>query len=430
MSGQNVFLKKFFKPKPNQQTLPMNNKNNNYGPLAIIGILFFVFGFITWVNAVLIPFFQKAFDLNNTAAYLVTFGFYISYTAMALPSTWVLNKVGFKRGMSVGLFVMAIGAILFVPAARAESYQLFLVGLFIIATGLTLLQTASNPYVTILGPIESAAQRISILGIANKVAGIIGQKVFGGLLLVGGSAAAGKLTRGEELEKVVVPYLIIASVLVLLGLAVWFMKGLPEVEPEEEDAGLKAPLLQKKSVWAYPSLVFGLVALFAYVGAEVTAGDTIVKYGISQGFPEEQSKDFGTYTLWFMLVGYVLGIFLIPKYVSQGTWLKYSAIFGVIATLGAIFTSGFTSVLCIAFLGLGNAIMWPAIWPLALDGLGKFTKLASAFLVMMIAGGAILPLIYGRLSEMVGSQQAYWFLVPLYVFIFWYAATGHKKKSW
>jgi FHS family L-fucose permease-like MFS transporter len=426
MSGQNVFLKNFFKPKPNQQTLPMNNKSNNYGPLAIIGILFFVFGFITWVNAVLIPFFQKAFDLNNTAAYLVTFAFYISYTIMAIPSTWVLKKVGFKRGMSVGLFVMAIGAVLFVPAARAESYELFLVGLFVIATGLTTLQTASNPYVTILGPIESAAQRISVMGIANKVAGIIGQKVLGGILLVGGTAAASTLTRGQQLEKVVVPYMIIAGVLVLLAIAVWLMKGLPEVEEEEEVVSGGS----KSSVWSHPNLVFGLVALFFYVGAEVIAGDSIIAYGISQGFPEEQAKDFGTYTLWLMLVGYVLGIFLIPKYVSQGTWLKYSAIFGVIATLGAIFTSGFTSVLCLAFLGLGNAIMWPAIWPLALDGLGKFTKLASAFLVMMIAGGAILNSSYGILSDSIGTQNAYWLVVPMYVYIFWYAATGHNKKSW
>ncbi len=404
----------------------MTRNKSYYGPLAIIGVLFFIFGFITWVNAVLIPFFQKAFDLDNTSAYLVTFAFYISYTVMAIPSTWVLKKVGFKRGMSVGLFVMALGAVIFVPAARAESYGLFLTGLFVIATGLTLLQTASNPYVTILGPIESAAQRISVMGIANKIAGIIGQKVFGGLLLAGGATVAGTLSRSQQLEKVVIPYLSIAAVLVILGIAVWFMKGLPEVEEEEEVVAEGGA----SSIWVHPNLILGLVALFAYVGAEVIAGDSIIAYGISQGFPEEQAKDFGTYTLWLMLVGYILGIFLIPKYVSQGTWLKYSAIFGVIATLGAIFTGGFTSVLCIAFLGLANAIMWPAIWPLALDGLGKHTKLGSALLVMMISGGAILTSLYGKISEFTGTQQAYWLVVPLYAFIFWYAATGHKKKAW
>ncbi len=407
----------------------MSNNKNYVGPLVIIGILFFVFGFITWVNAVLIPFFQKAFDLNNTSAYLVTFAFYITYIIMAIPSTWVLKKVGFKRGMSVGLFVMALGALIFIPAARAESYELFLVGLFVIATGLTTLQTASNPYVTILGPIESAAQRISVMGIANKVAGIIGQKVLGGLLLVSGTAAAATLTRGQQLEKVVVPYMAIAAVLAVLGVAVWLMKGLPEVEEEEDGAQKETGV--KKSIWGHPNLVLGLLALFFYVGAEVIAGDSIIAYGISQGFPEEQAKDFGTYTLWLMLVGYVLGIFLIPKYVSQGTWLKYSAIFGIIATLGAVFTNGFTSVLCIASLGLANAIMWPAIWPLALDGLGKHTKLASALLVMMISGGAILNSSYALLSDSLGStQKAYWLVVPLYVFVFWYAAIGHKKKSW
>lgn len=404
----------------------MTSSKNYYGPLAIIGVLFFIFGFITWVNAVLIPFFQKAFELNNTDAYLVTFAFYISYTVMAIPSTWVLKKVGFKRGMSVGLFVMALGALVFVPAARAESYGLFLTGLFVIATGLTLLQTASNPYVTILGPIESAAQRISVMGIANKVAGIIGQKVFGGLLLAGGATVAGTLTRAEQLEKVVVPYMGIAAVLAVLAIAVWFMRGLPEVEEEEEVVSEKG----ESTIWKHPNLVWGLVALFAYVGAEVIAGDSIIAYGISQGFPESEAKDFGTYTLWLMLVGYILGIFLIPKVVSQGDWLKYSALFGVVVTLAAIFTEGFTSVMCIALLGLANAIMWPAIWPLALDGLGKHTKLASALLVMMIAGGAILTTVYGLVSEMTGTQQAYWLVVPLYAFIFWYAAAGHKKKMW
>lgn len=405
----------------------MTSSKNYYGPLAIIGVLFFIFGFITWVNAVLIPFFQKAFELNNTDAYLVTFAFYISYTIMAIPSTWVLKKVGFKRGMSVGLFVMALGALVFVPAARAESYGLFLTGLFVIATGLTLLQTASNPYVTILGPIESAAQRISVMGIANKVAGIIGQKVFGGLLLAGSASVAGTLTRSEQLEKVVIPYMGIAAVLTVLAIAVWFMKGLPEVEEEEEEVGNESGA---SSIWKHPNLVWGLVALFAYVGAEVIAGDSIIAYGISQGFPESEAKDFGTYTLWLMLVGYILGIFLIPRLVSQGDWLKYSALFGVVVTIAAIMTEGFTSVMCIALLGLANAIMWPAIWPLALDGLGKHTKLASALLVMMIAGGAILTTVYGTVSEYTGTQHAYWLVVPLYVFIFWYAAVGHKKKMW
>lgn len=404
-------------------------ENKSYtGPLIIIGLLFFVFGFVTWVNGTLIAFFKNAFGLDNSSSYLVTFAFFISYTVMAIPSSSVLKKVGFKKGMSLGLFIMAIGTILFVPAAEMESYPLFLGGLFTIGIGLTLLQTASNPYLTILGPRESAAQRISLMGIANKTAGIISQKVFGGLLLAGSSVAASTVTTAEQLDKVVLPYMILTGVLVVLAIVIMFSKGLPEVSEEQE--GVSEGASSKSSIFAFPSLVLGLVALFAYIGLEVISGDTIISYGISLGFPEEHAKDFGTYTLWFMMLGYVAGIFLIPKYVSQQNWLKYSSIFGLIVTVLAVFTSGFTSVFCIALLGLANAIMWPAIWPLALDGLGKYTKLGSALLIMMIAGGAIMPLVYGKLSDMFSTQLAYWILVPLYLYLLYYATIGHKKKNW
>jgi fucose permease len=177
-------------------------------------------------------------------------------------------------------------------------------------------------------------------------------------------------------------------------------------------------------------LVLGLVTLFCYVGLEVISGDTIISYGISLGFPESEAKDFGQFTLWSMLVGYVLGIVLIPKYVSQQTWLKLSSLLGVVITLVALFTTGYTSVLSIALLGLSNAIMWPAIWPLAINGLGKYTKLGSALLVMMIAGGAILPLVYGKLADTIGAQSAYGLLIPLYLYIAYYATWGHKKANW
>lgn len=405
-----------------------NNKSST-GPLIIIGILFFVFGFVTWVNGTLIAFFKKAFSLDNTSSLLVTFAFFISYTVMAIPSSAVLKKVGFKKGMSLGLFIMAIGTAIFVPAARTESYSLFLFGLFTIGIGLTLLQTASNPYVTILGPRESAAQRISIMGIANKTAGIISQKVIGGILLAGATVATANLTVAQELEKVVVPYMILTAVLILLAVLIMFTKGLPEVSEEQDDV-IGVIKTEKKSVFEFPNLVLGLIALFAYIGLEVISGDTIISYGISLGFPVSEAKDFGTYTLWLMMLGYVLGIFLIPKHVSQQTWLKYSALSGVVISLIALFTSGFTSVFCIALLGLSNAIMWPAIWPMAIDGLGKFTKIGSAWLIMMIAGGAILPLVYGKMADIFNAQQAYFVLIPLYLFIYYFAAFGHKKKNW
>ncbi len=408
----------------------MSKKNSYLGPLFIIGILFFVMGFVTWVNGTLITFFKKAFSLDNTSSYLVTFAFFISYTVMAIPCSMVLKKTGFKNGMSLALGVMAVGTLIFIPAAEMASYPLFLVGLFTIGIGLTVLQTASNPYATILGPRESAAQRISIMGIANKSAGIFSQIIFGKLLLAGASTGDPK----SELDKVAMPYLVLTAVLVVLALVIRMSKGLVEVSEEEDD---DAPVLgqpvaaQKTSVLQFPNLVLGVLALFCYVGAEVIAGDTIISYGVSLGFPEEEARLFGTYTLYGMMTGYLLGIVLIPKYVSQQAYLKFSAILGLIVTVIAINSTGFTSVICIAILGFANAVIWPALWPLALSGLGKFTKIASALLVMGISGGAVLPLVYGSIADSIGStQKAYWILVPLYIYMLYFGFAGHKKKSW
>jgi glucose/galactose transporter len=405
-----------------------NNKNNYTGPLLIIGLLFFVMGFITWVNGTLITFFKKAFSLDNTSSYLVTFAFFISYTIMAIPCSMVLKKTGFKNGMSLALIVMAVGTLIFIPAAEMASYPLFLVGLFTIGIGLTVLQTASNPYATILGPRESAAQRISVMGIANKGAGIISQIVIGKLLLAGAESADPK----DELDKVVVPYLILTAILVGLALVIWMTKGLVEVSEEEEEPSGNGPVaVQKTSVFQYPNLVLGVIALFCYVGVEVIAADTIINYGVSLGIPESEARVFGAYTLGGMMFGYVLGIVLIPKFVSQQAYMIFSASLGLVVTIVAFVTTGFTSVMCIAVLGFANAVIWPALWPLALSGLGKFTKIASALLVMGISGGAIMPLIYGGIADSIGStQKAYLLVLPLYAFILYFGLIGHKKKSW
>ncbi len=398
----------------------MSTSKSSNGPLIMIGILFFVFGFVTWVNSVLIAFFKDAFDLNNFQSLLVTSAFFISYFVMAIPSSWVLAKTGFKNGMSFGLLAMAVGTLLFIPAAKAENYALFLLGLFVIGTGLALLQTASNPYVTILGPSESAAQRISVMGICNKVAGILSQVIFGGLLL---SSAAG----AAKLETVIMPYGIMTAILVLLALWVRF-SSLPEVEAEETEEEKSA---SKASVWAYPNLVLGLVAFFLYVGVEVMAGDTIINYGVSKGFSMDVAKSFTSYTLYGMLAGYIVGILFIPKYLSQQKALNYSALLGILFSVGAVVLDGYLSVLCIALLGLANALMWPALWPLAIHGLGKFTKLGSALIIMMISGGALVPLLYGSIADRLGdTQTAYAIMIPCYLFILFYATIGHKKSSW
>jgi MFS transporter, FHS family, L-fucose permease len=401
----------------------MSPSKNYTGPLIIIGILFFCFGFVTWVNGTLIAFFKESLQLTNTQSLFVTSAFFISYFVMAIPSSWVLKKTGFKNGMSLGLLVMAVGAILFVPAANIQSYALFLLGLFIIGSGLALLQTASNPYATILGPRESAAQRISILGVANKTAGIIAQYVFGAILL-----SSSATVEANPLQKVVVPYIIISLVLAILA-GLIRLSTLPEINEEDDDEVAQLSS-NKTSIWEFPNLILGVLALFFYVGAEVIAGDTIINYGVSKGFAIEEAKLFGTYTLYAMLAGYVAGILFIPKIISQQTALRLSAISGIVFTAGAVLTDGFTSVLFVALLGLSNALVWPAVWPLALNGLGKFTKIGSAMLIMAIAGGSVLPLIYGALADALNTQQAYWFMAVCYAYILYYALVGHKKTTW
>ncbi|GAB2561152.1 sugar MFS transporter [Spirosoma areae] len=399
-------------------------KTQNYtGPLLIIGALFFIFGFVTWVNSVLIAFFKQAFNLSTVGSNLVAFAFFISYTLMAIPSSAVLKRTGFKNGMSLGLLVMAVGTLIFVPAAKSLSYPLFLGGLFLIGIGLTVLQTASNPYATILGPRESAAQRISFMGVANKLAGIASQYIFGGLLLTGANAVSG----AASLEKVVTPYLILTGVLVVLAGLIRF-SNLPEVSEEQDDA--PADAAAHTSVWQFPNLVLGVLALFCYVGAEVIAGDTIINYGKALGFGNDEAKYFTTYTLYGLLAGYLLGIALIPRVISQQTALRFGAVYGIVLTIAALLTSGFPSILCVALLGFGLAPVWPALWPLALNRLGKFTKIGSALLIMGISGGALLPLLHGYLTDAFSPQAAYGLLLPLFGFILYYAVSGHKKTSW
>ena len=413
----------------------MSNQKNYVLPMIIIGALFFVFGFLTWVNGTLIPYLKIACQLETDfQSYLVATAFFIAYTVMAVPSSFVLRKTGYKKGMALGLLIMAVGAILFVPAANARDYNMFLIGLFIIGTGMALLQTASNPYVSIIGPIESAAMRISIMGISNKVAGILAGLIFGYIALNDADvleksllimdAATKESTLNELASRVIVPYMIIAGALVALAIAILF-SGLPDIQ-EEEDESIKSTVARKTSVFQYPHLILGMVAIFLYVGVEVIAGDTIISYGKSLGIELSTARFFTQLTLGFMLVGYIVGIITIPKYMSQATALRICSILGVVFTLAAVLTTGYTSVAFVAMLGLANSLMWPAIFPLAIDGLGKFTKIGSALLIMSIAGGAIMPLLYGKLSESWGSQHAYLLMVPCFLFTLYYAMRGHR----
>ncbi len=411
--------------------------------LTIIGILFFIFGFVTWLNGTLIPFLKLACGLEyDWQALLVTFAFYISYFFLAIPSSQILKRTGFKDGMALGLLVMAVGCLVFIPAANARAYPLFLAGLFVQGMGLALLQTASNPYISILGPIESAAQRISIMGICNKVAGILSPLVLSSIVLKNASAIETQIKEATDVAiktdllnelagRVVMPYLVMAFA--LIGLALMIRRSaLPEIDTAGEavqgDAGLSAG---RTSVWQFPHLLLGALAIFFYVGAEVMAGDGITIYSRSLGFELDQTKYFTSFTLGAMLVGYVLSIILIPKFISQQNFLRYSAILGLLLTVLTFLTTGSTAVLCIALLGLANAVMWPAIFPLAINGLGRFTQIGSAFLIMGIAGGALLPQLYGYLAELdsVGHQLAFLItMLPCYLYILYYSMGGYKLR--
>lgn len=413
---------------------------NNRNAIVIIGILFFVFGFVTWLNGPLITYVKLAFGLDtDSKAFWVTTAFYMAYFFLALPSSWVLEKTGMKKGMAMALVVMAIGTFVFGQYATNRNYPASLVGLFIIGSGLSLLQTASNPYISIIGSIESAAQRISIVGICNKVAGIISPVVLSAFVLKGIDELETKVNTAtdtatkdailsEFAAKIYTPYIIMAIALVLLG--AWILKSsLPEIKASEVNAQTNSSNdgKEKTSVFQFPHLILGAVCIFFYVGVEVMAGDAIGTYGKGFGISSDYTKYFTSFTLGAMLLGYIIGLFTIPKYLSQQSALKLSAILGIIFTLAAYLTKGYVSVGFVAALGLANALMWPAIFPLAISGLGKVTEKGSALLIMGIAGGALIPKAFASLKEVYNFQLVFFVLmVPCYLYILYYAIKGHK----
>lgn len=414
------------------------DKKTGFSPILIIGVLFFIFGFVTWLNSILIPYLRIACQLNNLESYLVAFSFYISYLIMSIPSASILKYIGFKKGMALGLLVMAFGALIFIPAALSRVYSVFLLGLFIQGTGLAILQTASNPYITVLGPPESAAKRISMMGICNKVAGAIAPLILGAIALKGVDELKIKLTSMSVVQKnialdalasrVILPYVIMFIALMMLSVFIYF-SSLPEIDTEREDEALALANSNKTSIFQFPHLLLGVLTMFLYVGVEVIAGDTIISYGTSQGIALATAKFFSTLTLFCMIIGYITGVICIPKYILQHNALKFSALLGSVFAVCTILTHGYISVLFIALMGLTNSLMWPAIWPLALAGLGRFTKIGSSLLIMGIAGGAVLPLVYGALADAFNAQSAYCIMIPAYLYIWYYSVKGHQIKN-
>ncbi len=419
----------------------MTNKprqSNTYA-VVVIGILFFIFGFVTWLNGTLIPFLKLACELkNDVQAFFVTFAFFMAYFFLALPSARILKITGYKKGMAWGLFIMAIGSLIFIPAAYDRNFGLFLTGLFIQGAGLALLQTASNPYIIIIGPAESAAKRISIMGVCNKTAGMLGPLILSAIVLKNANSLKIKISATTEItaketllselaQRVIAPYSIMALVLAILAILI-YKSALPEINTDQAPATSENSE-NKSGVLQFPHLLLGVVCIFLYKGTEVMAGDGIVLYGESIGMPLDQTKYFTTFTLSGMLIGYLVGIFTIPKIISQQTALRISAILGCILSLCAFFTHGSTAIMFIALLGLANALMWPSIFPLALNGLGRFIRIGSAMLIMGIAGGAVIPLLYGYLKDKAGLPNNLSFLVcilPAYLYIFYYSTWGYK----
>jgi fucose permease len=439
------------------------DRKNYIMSLSIIGALFFIFGFVTWLNGSLMPFLQTACELTPFQASLVTLAFYIAYFVMALPSSFVLKKIGYKNGVFVGLLIMALGALIFIPAAYSREFGVFLAGLFVLGTGLALLQTATNPFITIIGPRESAAKRMAIMGICNKMAGVFSPLVLTALILHGmekfseSNLALLTFDQKEVLlndlaSRIVGPYTAMALLLALFAVLVKFSSLPNEIDIEADDhETLKGFVKQIPDALKIRHLLLGIITLFVYVGVEVMAGDSLTQFGRSLQL--DYAPKLTAFTMAFMVFGYILGIALIPKVISQSKALVISAILGAMFALGAAISStsdttifstmfgwlnnlpGFNipllpnAVFFVTLLGWANALMWPAIWPLALNNLGKYTKIGSALLIMGIAGGALIPPTYAKLGQSIGFQQALWIMVPVYLFIIYYATIGHKVKT-
>ena len=427
-------------------------KNTSVISIAIIGLMFFVFGFVSWVNAILIPYFKLSLELTNFQSYLVAFAFYIAYFVMSVPSSVILEKFGFKKGMMFGFFVMALGAFLFVPAALTRTYGVFLLGLFSIGTGLAILQTAANPYITIVGPIDRAAQRMSIMGVCNKLAGILAPLIFAAVILkvtdneLFTALKEGTLSdydRNIALEslirRVILPYSVLGTLLLLIGLVV-FYSPLPEINTsqvnKEEEGGGHAG---KTSILQFPHLILGAFAIFFHVGSQIIAIDTIIGYAQSMGLTLLEAKTFPSYTLGATMIGYIIGIITIPRFINQRNALLTVTILGTVLSAAVLLARGEVvflghrvdiSIWFLVALGLANSLIYVNIWPLAIKGLGRFTKLGSSLLVMGLCGNAVTPLIYGHLADSRNVHDAYIILLPCYLYLMFFAAYGHKMKHW
>ncbi|WP_367209069.1 sugar MFS transporter [Sphingobacterium sp. R2] len=429
-------------------TAPARDRKTTWVSIGIIGTMFFIFGFVSWINAILIPYFKIACELSNFQSYLVAFAFYISYLLMSMPSSYLLKKIGYKNGIMVGFWIMALGAFLFVPAAYNRAYPIFLIGLFTLGSGLALLQTVANLYITLIGEKERAAQRISMMGICNKGAGILAPLLFSYIILRPQdnelfkqlpqmTETARTLALDELILRVVGPYTVVGIILLLIGLFVKF-SILPELDQQQGGVGNDSREI-KKSIFQYPHLILGAVAIFLHVGTQVIAIDTIINYAGAMGLSLLEAKALPSYTLTATILGYLSGIILIPKVFSQRRMLRFSTVVGLILSILVVSTHGHVflfnmdldiSIWFIVLIGFPNALIWAGIWPLALEGLGPLAKQGSALLIMGLCGNALLPLLYGVLADTIDPKSAYWILTPCFLYLIFYAFKGYRIQTW
>ncbi len=414
----------------NQQS---SRRSTNVIPLMLVGVIFFMIGFGVGISGFLIPALRSAFDLSTSQSYLVTAAIFSAFVIFGRPTGFVIKKIGYRRSMVLAFLIMALGMWLFVPSSNSVSFPLFLVALFVGGIGNTLLQGSVNPYVTILGPEETAAVRLSLMGIMNKLAWWIAPLFLGIFIDL----------QEVRVNDIILPFYIVTGILVALGIFVYFAP-LPEVSAEGEDEtdqpeGVKSSYAAgKTSILQFPHLLLGVFALFLYVGIETLPMASAIDFARATFGEVDNLESYAKFVTLGMVAGYIFGVVAIPRFVSQQKALIGFAILGIFSSMLLIYmpaSSAFWAILLISF---SNALMWPAIWPLALKDLGRFTKAGASILVMAIVGGAVIPLIFGLIVDatkttevaLVGDyQSAYWVMVPCYLVILYFAAAGHKIRT-
>ncbi len=397
----------------------MSTKKNYLVPLAVVGLMFFAIGFALGINGILIPVLQKALNLTSLEAYLPLAATFSAFLIFGYPASMVIGKIGYKKTMALSFLMFAVGLYLFIPSAENESFALFLVASFISGMGNAFLQASVNPYITIIGPIESAGQRMSIMGICNKLAWPI-PAVFLTMVI-------GKEVEAIQLSDFGLPFAIIIGTFLVLGL-IALVSPLPEVKAAGEEDEADCPYAANKtSIFQFPHLLLGVLSLFLYVGVETVSLGTLVDYASSIGL--KNAELYAWVAPIAMVVGYICGSILIPKYLSQSKALLICSVFAIFGSFMVVLVPQDISIYFIAFMALGCSLMWPALWPLAMTDLGKFTKAGSSLMVIAIVGGAVVPTLFGFFKDSFGAQNAYWVCVPCFLFILYYALKGHKIRN-